>query len=278
MGFQLSSEAIDFIAGSVAGAVSVAVGQPFDTIKVRIQTTADYKGPMDCFRSIVRQEGAMKLFSGMLPPLATSSMVNAIIFSTYGYVNKFLSADESKPSVWSTYVAGCAGGFAQTFIACPCELVKIKLQAKSEGNHSMRSIIRDIYQMQGIKGFFRGYESTFYRDTPAFGAYFLVYNRMMKTLEEPLGPVLAAFISGGAAGAVSWGIIYPMDIVKSRVQMSNADIPVKNTFSMIRDICQTHGHRYLYRGLGTTIVRSLPVNAVLFPVYEACALLLGGEG
>ena len=34
MGIELSPEIIDFVAGSVAGAVSVAVGQPFDTVKV----------------------------------------------------------------------------------------------------------------------------------------------------------------------------------------------------------------------------------------------------
>ena len=34
MDWDLTPEVIDFIAGSVAGAVSVAVGQPFDTVKV----------------------------------------------------------------------------------------------------------------------------------------------------------------------------------------------------------------------------------------------------
>ena len=34
MGYDLSPAVVDFIAGSIAGAVSVAVGQPFDTVKV----------------------------------------------------------------------------------------------------------------------------------------------------------------------------------------------------------------------------------------------------
>lgn len=38
MGFDLSPEIVDFVAGSVAGAVSVAVGQPFDTVKVNFWT------------------------------------------------------------------------------------------------------------------------------------------------------------------------------------------------------------------------------------------------
>mmetsp|Transcript_11422 Transcript_11422/g.18597 ORF Transcript_11422/g.18597 Transcript_11422/m.18597 type:complete len:282 (+) Transcript_11422:74-919(+) len=274
---ELSPEVIDFVAGSIAGAVSVAVGQPFDTVKVRIQTSMEYKGPMDCFRKIMKQEGFSKLFSGMLPPLATSSLVNAIIFSTYGYVNKLLMQGEEKPTVANIYLSGCVAGFAQTFIACPCELVKIKLQEKTEGKQSMRKVVKSVFRSQGFRGFFRGYESTFYRDTPAFGAYFLSYSLMMDQLEQPLGSVMAAFVSGGAAGAVSWGIIYPMDIVKSKVQMSSFDVPVKNTFTLIRDIYNAHGMKALYRGCGTTIVRSFPVNAVLFPVYETCVLLLGND-
>ena len=35
MGFDLSAEIVDFVGGSVAGAVSVVVGQPFDTVKVK---------------------------------------------------------------------------------------------------------------------------------------------------------------------------------------------------------------------------------------------------
>jgi solute carrier family 25 carnitine/acylcarnitine transporter 20/29 len=237
----------------------------------------DYKGPVDCFQKIVKQEGFSKLFSGMLPPLATSSIVNAIIFSTYGYLNKLLTVGDEKPSISTIYISGCVAGFTQTFIACPCELVKIKLQEKTEGKQSMRKVIKNIFRSQGFRGFFRGYESTFYRDTPAFGAYFLSYSMMMERLEQPLGSVMAAFISGGAAGAVSWGIIYPMDIVKSKIQMSSFDVPVKSTYAMIRDIYSAHGIKALYRGCGTTIIRSFPVNAVLFPVYETCVLLLGNK-
>jgi hypothetical protein len=102
-----------------------------------------------------------------------------------------------KSSMSNIYVSGCVAGFAQTFIACPCELVKIKLQAKTEGKQGVRSVVKDIFHSQGLKGFFRGYESTFYRDTPAFGAYFLSYYCMMDVLEKPLGSVMAAFISGG---------------------------------------------------------------------------------
>ena len=43
-----------------------------------------------------------------------------------------------KPSTAQIYVAGCAGGFAQLIVACPVDLVKIKLQTQT-GNEIMFS-------------------------------------------------------------------------------------------------------------------------------------------
>jgi solute carrier family 25 carnitine/acylcarnitine transporter 20/29 len=278
MGFELGPEIIDFIAGSVAGAVSVAVGQPFDTVKVRIQTSMEYKGPVDCVQKIVKQEGFNKLFSGMLPPLITMSALNAVIFTTYGHINRLLSKEDEKSSLVNMFISGSVAGVAQSFLQCPTELVKIKLQAKTERKQSMMRILNNIYHSQGIKGFFRGYESTLYRDTPGYGVYFATYYFMMEKLENCSGKPIASFISGGIAGAASWIITYPFDIIKSQVQMSNPEVPVKNIFLLFKDISQKQGgYKIFYRGLGTTIVRSIPVNAVLFPVYEACVFMLGQD-
>lgn len=50
----------DLIAGTVGGWAQVIVGQPLDTIKVRLQTQPSppiYKNATDCFRQLVKQEG-----------------------------------------------------------------------------------------------------------------------------------------------------------------------------------------------------------------------------
>lgn len=50
----------DLIAGTVGGWAQVLVGQPLDTIKVRIQTQPSppiYRNATDCFQQLVRTEG-----------------------------------------------------------------------------------------------------------------------------------------------------------------------------------------------------------------------------
>jgi solute carrier family 25 carnitine/acylcarnitine transporter 20/29 len=48
-----------------------AVGHPFDTVKVRLQTSnvSQFKGPVDCLMQTVRLEGFAGLYKGATPPL-----------------------------------------------------------------------------------------------------------------------------------------------------------------------------------------------------------------
>lgn len=58
------------------------------------------------------------------------------------------------------------------------------------------------------------------RDTPSCGIYFAAYEATKECLARRwgLGEQASAFGAGGFAGAVSWLVIYPLDVVKS-VQM-----------------------------------------------------------
>jgi solute carrier family 25 carnitine/acylcarnitine transporter 20/29 len=52
-----SQTAKELFAGSMAGMAQVLVGQPFDTVKVRLQTTQTYSGALDCAKRTLQAEG-----------------------------------------------------------------------------------------------------------------------------------------------------------------------------------------------------------------------------
>ena len=76
------------------------VGQPFDIVKVRLQTqtSAHYSGAGDCFMKIFRSEGPMAFYKGTLSPLLGVGAAVSIqfgvnemfkrVFSVYFYMNK----------------------------------------------------------------------------------------------------------------------------------------------------------------------------------------------
>lgn len=186
-------------------------------------------------------------------------------------------------------------------------------------------------------GFYQGGWITIIRDAPSYGIYFWVYEGMKRLLEVDQtqntcgSNAWKLLLAGGAAGALSWTSIYPIDVVKSRLQMqvvpskpspsnatfstpapailsttkqqrmlhttaiagaeptplSSSTCPSTNMrsntascsaildarpYASIRDCIvrsyKTDGAGVFFRGVGPTILRAFPVNAVTFYVYE----------
>ncbi|KAI7524959.1 hypothetical protein KC331_g17815, partial [Hortaea werneckii] len=86
---EQSNEALQDIAfGSIAGIVGKIVEYPFDTVKVRLQSQPDhlplrYKGPLDCFKQSLAQDGVRGLYRGVSAPLAGAAAENACLFYSY---------------------------------------------------------------------------------------------------------------------------------------------------------------------------------------------------
>jgi solute carrier family 25 ornithine transporter 2/15 len=87
-------------------------------------------------------------------------------------------------------------------------------------------------------------------------------------LESILGPFtgpLRTIICGGIGGVTLWTLIFPADVVKSRIQVSKLNITM---IACMKDILRKEGFRALYSGLGATIVRTFPATGALFVAYE----------
>jgi solute carrier family 25 citrate transporter 1 len=65
------------LAGAMAGVVTVYATMPFDSIKTRLQAVDGhqrYRGSLDCFRSVIAQEGVSALWRGTTPRLVRLSV------------------------------------------------------------------------------------------------------------------------------------------------------------------------------------------------------------
>lgn len=69
-----------FLAGGFAGIATVLAGHPFDTLKVRLQTSNNYKGLADCFRQTIAKDGLTALYRGMTAPLIGVTPMFALSF------------------------------------------------------------------------------------------------------------------------------------------------------------------------------------------------------
>ena len=62
----LSRYGKDFFAGTLAGMAQTISGQPFDTIKVRMQISSKFKNPFDCFMKTLKHEGIRGFYKGKI--------------------------------------------------------------------------------------------------------------------------------------------------------------------------------------------------------------------
>lgn len=273
---------IDFIAGAVGAIASVYIGQPLDTLKVKMQTfPALYPTLPICFTRTIRNEGVVRgLYAGVVPSLAANVAENAILFASYGACQKLVARTTGVSrvedlGVFANGVSGFLAAFWSSLALCPTELVKCRLQTMRESHAASThtgtfDVIRDIIKREGVSGLYRGLGATLCREMPGYFFFFFAYEWSRELLtpagksKDEIGSV-RTIVSGGVAGAALWTAMFPVDVAKSRIQVIGVNTPM---LRLIKQIYVKEGVAALYNGLGPTVLRTFPATGALFFTYE----------
>lgn len=286
---------IDLTAGALGGTACVISGQPFDTAKVKMQTfPTTYRGFLDCFVSIYRQLGLRGLYQGTTPALVANIAENSVLFMSYGFCQRVVSraCGLDREAALSDVQKACSGSLASIFssmVLCPTELVKCRLQAMHEmeasgrvarGQNTVWSVVKTVIRNDGPLGFYQGLTTTIVREVPGYFCFFggyefsrSVFARYMGRDKEDIGVVPVMF-SGGFGGACLWLVVYPIDCVKSRIQVHSLTGRQQGFLKTFMGIVRTEGFAALYSGLTPTMIRTFPANGALFLAYELSRKLM----
>jgi solute carrier family 25 carnitine/acylcarnitine transporter 20/29 len=192
------------------------------------------------------------------------------------------------------WVAGAIGGFATFVVSAPSELIKCRTQLIVDGQGSSYGVFKEIWARGGLRGLYYGGAITSLRDAFGYGWYFWSYELSKRLLlsrqHDPFIPPSATeiLISGGIAGVVTWVSIYPLDVIKTRLQTQPSIKPEQQSLlpspatssgrqahtslSIAREIWQKAGLRGYYRGIGICSLRAFVVNAVQVGNSSFCVL------
>ncbi|KAJ8940239.1 hypothetical protein NQ318_016695 [Aromia moschata] len=253
----------------------VIVGHPLDTVKVHLQTqdanNPKYRGTLDCLRSLLAREGARGVYRGVTSPLLGVAGINAIVFGAYGNAQRRMTDPDS---LYSHAVAGGAAGFFQSFICSPMEMAKSRMQVGDSACSGPVECLRKV----GDQGVFRGCGLTVGREVPAFGIYFFTYELLTRTEDGRPVSTWTMLLGGGLAGVASWTATYPIDVIKSRIQVDgSSSSQYTSSLDCLRKTIRSGGVFCLFRGLTPTLIRAFPVNAVTFTVVTWTMRILGGD-
>jgi solute carrier family 25 carnitine/acylcarnitine transporter 20/29 len=135
---------------------------------------------------------------------------------------------------------------------------------------SLKEVAKDIYQRQGLRGFFRGFWVTLNRDCYSFGSYFYVYfqiNDYLKTINK--FNHFTQFISGGLAGIISWIICYPFDPMKTLIQSNKTEKNISQ-YEAFKFILNKHGWPGFFTGINSVLLMAFIRHGVIFKTNEMC--------
>ncbi|CBZ24283.1 putative mitochondrial carrier protein [Leishmania mexicana MHOM/GT/2001/U1103] len=176
----------------------------------------------------------------------------------------------------NSFVCGAVAGGVGTLIGCPMHVIKIQTQCQTAmDTRNAWTCTRRIYHREGLFGFYRGFRYNVAKDVCFAGMYLGLYALLREhpLFEPPSASTAAetttttrpsrktnmsAFLSGAVASMATWGLLFPLDTIKTLVQARQAHA----ILSVLRQPA------LLYRGLAASLIKAGPVSGVAMAVYE----------
>ena len=197
----------DITASIIGSTACVYTGQPFDTIKVRIQVQpGEFKSSFDCMMKTFRSDGITAFWRGSIPALTGSLAENAVAFAVNGQLQRlftkiYLFEENKTMKSIQPYLTGGITGIFSAIVLCPCDVIKCRAQInESSGiNKTVSDIIKVTLRTQGFKGLFTGLSAQMFRDIPFYATFFGFYEfscRYFKKNTNFSDPTIY-FLSGG---------------------------------------------------------------------------------
>lgn len=265
-----------------------STGQPFDIVKVRLQTTNQYSGALQAATSIYKNEGALAFYKGTLTPLLGIGACVSIQFGAFHSARRWFEARNASaggppgPLGYGQYfAAGAFAGVSNAALSGPIEHIRIRLQSQPHGEARLYSgpldCVRKLGAHQGVlRGLYRGEAVTVYREAAAYGAWFTAFEYLMNADAARNGvdrkeiPGWKVAFYGGLAGEALWLSSYPFDVIKSKMQTDGFGAQQKypTMRSCFAATWRADGMRGFWKGIWPTLFRAMPVSAGTFAVVE----------
>ncbi|EGB07468.1 hypothetical protein AURANDRAFT_13949, partial [Aureococcus anophagefferens] len=229
------------VAGALARAAAIVVMYPLDTLKTRAQCNDP---PHLRLKNV---------YAGVFGSLVGYVPSAAIIFGFYERAKAFLllSGFGAARAAFGAAVVGDALG---ALWLVPHEVLKQRLQTGVHG--ALGAAVAATWRTGGLLGFYSGLRGQLLRDIP--------FRCIQMTLYESLRGRGSAGVVGAAVGTATALITTPMDLVKTRVMVTDGRLG-----SVVADVYAREGVAGFWRGALHRAAYVGPSTAIFFVVYEA---------
>jgi len=256
------------------GASLVNVVATFPVNKAMFRQQLEGVSIRKAFRQLKR-EGVIKLYRGMGPPLIQRTTSVAVMFGSYAKYHNYLRNNfPTGPYLFTSSCAAFAAGTTELLLI-PFERVQTLLQAKQfHGTYDNTFHVFRNLRHHGISEYYRGISACFIRNGLSNTLFFGFRGPLRDTL--PVSELRAGqcfvcdFISGALLGAFLSTLFYPLNVVKTRMQVKvgGSHLAIWPTFQVIYKE-RGYSWRKIFRGVHMNYSRSVLSWGIINATYEA---------
>ncbi|ORX90404.1 mitochondrial carrier [Basidiobolus meristosporus CBS 931.73] len=233
----------NLLVSSLAALLTRLITHPLDTLKTRLQVSGKNQGIFYTLRKILATESVWALYKGLGIALAFNAPALTMFLSVYDWTKHFLEIhfNLSSLSLFNHLISGCMAEIVSGMFWTPMEIIKSKLQVsgmhpaipdviqeedtvglttlepESYSSHGYSdintlSVIRNIFEVEGPLGFFKGYWLSLLVFIPNSMIYFAFYEYFKGLI---LGHVSTAASPNSAPSTLLTGLIYATSAILS---------------------------------------------------------------
>ena len=202
-----------------------------------------------------------------------------------------MSAPPKKKSFIADFLMGGVSAAVSKTIVAPIERVKLLLQVQDASTtikpedryNGIGDCFKRVINEQGFASLWRGNLANVVRYFPTQALNF-AFKDFYKTIFNPYNPktdpgkfFIGNCLSGGAAGATSLTVVYPLDFARTRLAAdvgSGGDREFNGLVDCLKKIFMKDGPLGLYRGFGISVVGIVAYRASYFGMFDTGKAML----
>ncbi|XP_076283562.1 uncoupling protein Bmcp mitochondrial [Lasioglossum baleicum] len=184
------SVVINIVCAALAGAISSAIANPTDVVKVRMQVTGSDSNLslFGCFQDVYRYEGVRGLWRGVGPTAQRAAVIAAVELPIYDYTKHKLITfleDSVANHFLSSFIASMGSAIAST----PIDVVRTRLMNQRRIRSTIGVLPPHIYsgsidcfvqtfKNEGFLALYKGFVPTWFRMGPWNIIFFITYEQL----------------------------------------------------------------------------------------------------
>ena len=252
-------------------ACQVTVGHPFDSVKTQLQTVR--KDDPDAPRTflpmalyMLKHRGVGSFYAGFTAPAVQKFLGLGFLLGTMESLKHAMGATLFGTTL-RCLVCCMICGFFESFIYCPLDLIKARLQVGRE--KSVMESVRAIIRIRGRMGLYLGWRLHCMKEMLGNVAMFIALEVVETGVLTLGGPAVLATALGGSASGIAYNVVpHPIDTVKSVVQTKPPGVKI-TAREGVTQLLREGGVRRLYSGVAAATLRSIFGSAAMFLVFAA---------